>query len=182
MKNIFLHLGFIFILIGCSIICVDKVSASINNYYNDVNESNEIISLVHSNYNDFKIKSLEIKNDIEEVSKSFNIYLEEFQIVNEEISNKVIKVENGINDLSETINNMINYCVYDLNDGLMDKECSSFKINFNNMMDSYSKMINVYNEVIKEYNEYSILNGKEHVLDYNQKLDESIEIASAKLK
>ena len=182
MKNIFIHLGFVFILVGFSIIFVDKASASINNYYNDVNESNEIISLVHSNYNEFKINSLEIKDDIIDVSNSFKFYLDDFQVVNPGIIEKVKKVEDGINNLSVTVDNLITYCVYNLNDEVMDNECDSFKINFNNMMESYSTMINVYNDVIKEYNEYSDLNGKEHALEYNQDIDDSIKAASAKIK
>ena len=182
MKNIFLHLGFILILAGCSIIFVDKVSASINSYYDDVNESNKIISMVHNNYSDFKINSLNIKNSIVDVSSTFNFYLDDFDVVNVEIVNKVKKVEDEINALYPTIDNLINYCVYDLNDEIMNNECDSFKINFTNMLESYNKMISVYNDVIKEYNEYSDSNGKEHVLEYNYNLDNSIVMASSKIK
>ena len=182
MKNIFIHIGFILILIGTSIIFVDKASASITSYYNDVNESNEIISLVHSNYNQFKTSSLEIKDYLVDVSESFDVYLDEFESNNQDIVNKVKKVEEEINGLSPTIDNLINYCVYDLNDEVMDNECDSFKINFNNMMESYTKMISVYNDIIKEYNEYSQLNEKEPVLEYQQNIDNSIEAAIAKLK
>lgn len=181
MKNIFVHLGFVLILIGLSIIFVDKVSASMTNYYNDVNESNEIIELVHSNYNEFRVKSLKVKDSIVVVSKSFNIYLEEFIIVNNDISNKVKQVESEINNLSNNIDNLINYCVYDLNNEVMVNECDSFKINFNNMIKSYDEMINVYNSVITKYNDYSILNGRESIEQYSGNIDYSIKEAITKL-
>ena len=181
MKNIFIHLGFIFILVGCSIIFIDKASASINNYYDDVNKSNEIIINVHNNYNDFKESSLVIKDNIIDVSKSFNFYLDDFQIKNVDILEKVKKVEKDINSLSTVVNNLIDYCVYDLNDEIMDNECSSFKINFKNMLDSYSKMVDVYNDVIKKYNDYSLLNGRELVDEYSENIDEEVEVAIAKI-
>ena len=182
MKNIFLHLGFIFRLAGLSIICVDKVSASIKDYCNDVDKSNEIIESIDNNYRLFKEKSLDVKNGIVEVSKSFVIFLEDFPNVNQEIELKVQKVENEINELSTTTDLLIDYCNYNLNNNKMDNQCSSFKLNFNNMMNSYEEMIGVYNGVIKEYNEFSVANGRETIGEYNEKINPSIVEASAKLK
>lgn len=178
MKNIFIHLGFIFILIGCSIICIDKVSASINNYYNDVNKSNEIVESVNNNYTEFKEKSLNVKNGIVEVSKSYNLYLEEFPKVNQTISTKVKQVEETINSLSTTTDSLLESCQYDLNNSVMKNQCNSFKINFRNMMNSYDEMIIVYNNVINTYNEYSLRNGKEQIEEYKGNLDASIVAAN----
>lgn len=182
MKNIFIHLGFVLILIGTSIICVDKVSVGINDYYSDVNKSQYIIDSVYSNYDDFKNKSLIVKDEIVDVSKSFNIYLEEFPEKNEEILNKINKVESSINDLSVTTNNLIDYCSYNLNNSAMDNKCSSFKTNFVNMIESYDKMINVYNDVVKAYNDYSIENGKDLVEEHNNRLNSSIVAASTSIE
>lgn len=182
MKNIFLHLGFILILAGLSIICVDKVSASIKDYYSDVEKSNEIVEIVNTNYNTFKDKSIEVKSGIVEVSKSFNLYLEDFPKKNEEIVLKVKKVEEDINELSTTTDTLLNYCEYNLNNNVMDKQCASFKTNFNNMMDSYEEMLKVYNDVINSYNDFSKENGKVSIEEYKENLDSSIVEASAKLK
>ena len=178
MKNLFIHLGFIFILAGCSIICIDKVSASINNYYNDINKSNEIVEEVNNNYTEFKEKSLNVKNGIVEVSKSYNLYLEEFPNINQTINTKVKKVEETINSLSTITDSLINNCQYDLNNNVMKNQCNSFKINFRNMMDSYEEMVKVYNDVINTYNEYSLRMGKDQIEEYNSNLDSSIVAAN----
>lgn len=182
MKNIFIHLGLILILIGSSIIIVDRVSASINDYCSDVDKSKDIIENVSKNYDEFKTKSIIIKDGIVEVSKSFNIYLEDFSTVNVDILNKVNNVEKNINDLNTITDNLINYCDYELNDAKMNNQCSSFKINFNNMIDSYEEMIEVYNGVINTYNDYSKQNGKDTIELYKSNLDSSIVMASTKLK
>lgn len=182
MKNIFLHLGFLLILSGFSVICVDKVSASIKDYCNDVDKSNEIVESIDSNYKIFKEKSLNVKNSITEVSKSFVLFLEDFPSINPSIELKVQKVENEMNELSSSTDLLIDYCNYDLNNPIMDNQCSSFKDNFNNMINSYEEMIKVYNGVIKEYNDFSSVNGMEHIDEYREKLNSSIVEASAKLK
>ena len=178
MKNIFIHLGFVFILVGCSIIFMDKVSASISDYYNDVNKSNEIVESVNNNYNEFKDKSLNVKNGIIDVSKSYNLYLEEFPNVNQTISTKVKTVEETINNLSDITNHLLENCQYELNNSVMKNQCNSFKINFRNMMDSYEEMITVYNKVINTYNEYSLRNGKEQIEEYKSNLNSSIVAAN----
>lgn len=182
MKNIFMHLGFVLILAGLSIICVDKVSASINDYYSDVEKSNEIVETIDKNYKSFKEKSISVKNDIVEVSKSFNLYLEDFPKENEGIVLKVQKVESDINELSTITDTLLDYCNYDLNNIVMDNQCASFKTNFNNMMSSYEEMIKVYNGVIDSYNDFSNKNGRENIEVYKENLDSSIVEAVVKLK
>lgn len=177
-----MHIGFIFIMIGCSIIFIDKVSASINDYVKDIDKSNEIVDKVDFNYNEFKNKSVIVKDSIVEVSKSFVIYLEEFPSVNVEIKEKVLTVEKEINDLNPIIDELLNYCHYDLNNSKMNSQCESFKINLSNMMESYDKMIEVYNDVIGEYNVYSVANGKEQMLEYNNNINSSIVEAVKELK
>ena len=182
MKNIFLHLGFLFIMFGISIIFIDQVSASINEYYDDVNKSNEIIDEVGINYSLFREKTLIIKDKIVDVSKSFNIFLDDFLGKNVEILEKVNDVEKEINSLSDTTNDLINYCQYELNNNVMNTQCSSFKTNFTNMINSYEEMIKVYNDVIDTYNNYSIQNDLATVDNYVNGLNTSIMMANAKLK
>ena len=182
MKNLFLHLGFIFIISGLSIVCVDKVSESIKDYCNDVDKSNEIVEQIDSNYKVFKEKSLDVKNSIVDVSKSFVIFLEDFPSINSEIELKVQKVENEINELSSTTDLLLDYCNYDLNNQVMNNQCSSFKVNFISMIDSYEEMLKVYNSVIKEYNDFSKTNGRESIDEYSEKLNSSIVEACAQIK
>ena len=68
---------------------VDSASASIKNYYEDIEESKKIINDVDTLYNDFKKSAVDVKNGIVDISKSFNIYFDDFEKVNKEIKAKI---------------------------------------------------------------------------------------------
>lgn len=174
MKKIFIHIGLVLILSGFSLIFIEKVSASIDNYYNDIDKSNKIIDTVEKDYSEFKEKALSIKKSIVDVSKMFNIYLNEFKEKNVDILKNVNIVESRINEISDISLNIVNNCKYDLNSKKMEKNCESFKINYLNMIDSYNKMIEVYNKVIGEYNNYQIKKGLEPIDKYELKISSSI--------
>lgn len=161
MKGLFIHTGFVLILIGLSIICVDQVSANINNYYADLEKSKEIVKSVDDNYSKFKEGAKKVKESISNVSLSFDFYLDEFETANADIKEKIIIVESEIENLNVTANSLIDSCKFNLNDIQMDNKCSSFKMNYGNMINSYDEMIEQYNKVIKFYNEYALSNGKQ---------------------
>ncbi len=174
LKMLFIHSGFVFIILGISIICIDKVSANIKNYYDDLEKSKEIQKSVNEQYQVFKEGASKVKSSIGVVSSSFNFYLEEFDTKNIEILEKVSNVEKEIEELNETAKLLTNNCKYNLNNNVMNNECSSFKINYKNMISSYDEMVEKYNSVIDYYNEYAKKNNKEIVNKYLNNLSDNV--------
>ena len=174
LKMLFIHAGFIFIIFGVSIICVDQVSATIRNYYDDLEKSKEIIKNVDEQYRIFKEEAASVKDSIESVSTSFSFYLDEFENENNKIIEKISKVEEEIEKINIIANTLTINCKYDLNNLSMDNQCNSFKINYKNMISSYEEMIKQYNSVIDYYNEYAIKNDKEIAENYTNKLSENV--------
>ncbi len=174
LKMLFIHAGFIFIIFGISIICIDQVSATIRNYYDDLEKSKEIIKNVDEQYKIFKDGATNVKESIDVVSSSFNFYLDDFENENSKIMKNISNVEEEIEKLNITASALINNCNYDLNNSFMDNQCSSFKINYKNMISSYEEMIKQYNSVIDYYNEYAIKNDKETVDSYTNQLSDNV--------
>lgn len=147
-------MGLVLIIVGFSLIFVDNVSAGINDYYADVNKSKEIMFTVFEDYVKFENGAIDIKNEIVDVSKALDIYLEDFPIKESLIVEKINIVENDINNINLTSLELINMCKYDLNNNSMNSKCNNFKKNYVRMIDSYKKMIIVYNDVLNSYNEF----------------------------
>lgn len=171
MKNVFIHLGVLLIIIGSSIGFADNASLSIDSYYDDIYKSNAIIKHVNVNYSTIKDKVLIVKNNIVETSKMFNVYFEEFDNKNTEIVNNIKKVEESIKEIVDPSVELNDYCQYELNDNVMNNQCDSFRINIKNMIDSYKELIKVYNDVIKSYNEFASNNGRNLVLEHEENID-----------
>ena len=133
---------------------IDNVSASINDYYTDLEESKKIVDNININYNDFKEKSIEVKDGIKDISTSFDFYLEEFDTKNKDLLIKINNIENSIIEISDISIKLNSECKYDLNNKNLENKYNNYKINYKNMIDSYNEMIDVYNEVINSYNEY----------------------------
>ena len=182
MKGFFIHTGFVLILIGLSIICVDQVSANINNYYADLEKCKQIVKSVDINYTKFKDGANKVKDAIGDVSLSFDFYLDDFESANSVIKKKIIIVEQEIENLNMTADSLINSCKYNLNDSFMDSECNSFKINYGNMISSYNEMIEQYNKVIKYYNDYALENGKHSEQLYISNLGDEVKLIIDNIK
>ena len=174
MKNFFIHLGFIFIIMGVSVICVDKVSANIKKYYADLDRSKEIINNVENNYEEFVNGAIHVKDGIVDVSKSFKIYFDDFSKKNDEIILKIQSVEKSINDLNEISFNLIDNCKYDLNNLSMNNKCKTFKTNYIRMINSYKEMLDEYNMVIGYYNDYAKKHKKSDCSLYDSGVDFSV--------
>ena len=164
---------------GASVMLIDKVSASIKNYRNDLNKSYEIIKAVNDDYDTFVEKAKEVKENIIVVSKSFNFYLDKFLKKNKDLVAKINKVEETINELDDISYRIINNCKYDLNNSSMEAKCKSFYNNYPNMIDSYNKMLEEYNSVIKRYNTYASKVKKKKVALYEYNLTNSEKIIEA---
>lgn len=174
MKKIFLHIGFLFIITGISILLIDNVSASINSYYNDLEESKKITDNINNNYNLFKEKSINVKDNIKDMSISFNFYLDEFDEKNIGIIKKINEIEDEIIEISNISIELGNDCKYELNNKNLDNKCNNYKINYKNMIDSYNEMISVYNEVIDSYNEYQKELNKFEVNNYKSRIEKNV--------
>ena len=133
MKKVMLHLGFLFIISGISILLIDNVSASINNYYDDIEKTKEIVASVNKEYSDFKQKSIDVKVDIVDVSKKLNIFYDKFDSENIEIKNVINKIENEIKEITTITENLKEYCDYKINNQLIKNKCESYKSNYKNM-------------------------------------------------
>lgn len=134
---------------------IDKVSASIKDYQDDIDRSNEIVSSIDKDFSEFLIIAEDVKKDILDVSKSFDFYLNQFLDKNIELMKKVGNIEDKINSLNELSNRMIENCKYDLNNSSMDSKCSSFEKNYVNMIASFKTMVDKYNSVVDTYNAYA---------------------------
>lgn len=173
MKNIFVHLGFLLIILGVSLIFVDSVSASINNYYDDIEESKRIIKNVDTLYEQFKEDAIDVKNGIVDISKSFNVYFDDFDKANKSITEKIENVKEKINQVNVVATDLINNCRYQLNDINMNNQCKNFKINYTNMMSSYETMVDQYNKVITSYNNYATRKGKVSIAIFSKEIEGS---------
>lgn len=171
MKNIFIHLGIIFILIGFSLIAVDEVSAQIKNYYDDIEASKEIKKNVNDYYDQFKNKALDVKKEIVDTSSSFNIYFEDFTKSYITISNKMDNVKSKITDLDDISQKLFNYCRYDLNDSVMNNKCKSFKTNYKNMYNSFQTMVDNYNKIVNSYNTYATKKKLNSISPYQKEIE-----------
>ena len=154
MRKFFIHLGFLFIIAGLSIICVEKVSANINEYYADINRSKEIFNAVESDYNEFVSNASLVKNNMVNVSNALDVYLEEFPEKESLIVEKIKVVDENINSLKEISLRIVENCKYELNNKAMENKCSNFILNYNRMIESYKVMVREYNKVIDSYNDY----------------------------
>lgn len=177
MRKMFIRIGFLLILAGMSISMVDVVSANINDYYSDLEESKNIVSSVNQNYEAFKQKSVSVKDNIVSLSQHFNIFLEEFEEKNEKIVPKINLIEEEIKNISTLTIDLKKYCDYDINNQNIKNKCNSYKNNYKNMIDSYNEMIKVYNSVIDSYNEYLIENEKEPMSNYKSNIGSEISAA-----
>ena len=155
MRKYTFYIGFLLILCGLSLICVDQVSAGIDNYYEDIGIGKDIINGVNDNYSEFKKIALEIKDEIVDVSKYLNSYLEDFAENSQEVETKVIDIEKKIVEIDLYANSLINMCSYEIIDENMANQCTSFKTNYNNMISSYNNMITQYDSVVSAYNNYA---------------------------
>lgn len=174
MKKFFIHLGFLFIIAGISVICVENVSATINNYYADIDRSKEITAEVEKSYKDFNDGALDVKESVIGVSKTFDVYFEEFPKVKDEIVEKIHVVESKINNLNEVSLNLIDKCEYDLNNLAMNNKCKSFKLNYVRMIESYEEMVSEYGKVIESYNKYALEHEKEVYELYKGEIDYTV--------
>ncbi len=173
MRNIFIHLGFVFIIFGVSLMFVDHASASIKNYYDDIEESKRIVKKVDYYYEEFKTGAIDVKNSIVDISKLMNIYLDDFDKESTKIEEKIDLVKEKIYRLNITANELINDCRYNLNNKSMNNKCQSFKNNYMNMYDSYGLMIEQYNTVIDSYNKYAVNKGKKNLELLSKEIEES---------
>ncbi len=168
MRKIFLHLGFLFIIAGISIICIDKVNASINRYYYDVEKSRQITESVSEDYLTFKDTALNVKEKVENVSKSLSVFLDSFEEENIKIVGMINDIEKDINGLDELKNRIKENCGYNLNDVNMKNKCESFDLNYGNMITLYDDMLVQYNKVLKSYSEYKEIEFNEYVSKLNK--------------
>ncbi len=163
MRKIFIHLGFLFIIAGMSIICIDKVNASINRYYFDVEKSKEIVEEVKNDYLTFRSSALTIKNKVEDVSKSLSVFLDSFEEENIKIIEKINDVEKNIESINILKSRLEVNCSYDINNINMSNNCESFNLNYKNMINSYNDMLAQYNKVLKKYSEYKNIEYNEYI-------------------
>ena len=161
MRKYTFYIGFLLILCGLSLLCIDHVSASIDNYYEDVEIGKDIINSVNSDYSDFKKIALEIKDDIVYVSKYLNSYLEDFADNSHEVEAKVAEIENKLVEIDLYVDNLISMCSYEIIDENMVNQCNSFKTNYKNMVNSYKFMIIQYDNVVDAYNTYAESKGRD---------------------
>ena len=180
-KGSIIHLGFIFIIAGISIICIENVSASIKNYYEDIGRSKEIIKKVNEDYETFKTITVDVKNNIVDVSKTLNVYLDEFTNKNEVIKQKIEKVEENITELNKVSKRLINNCKYNINNKSMISKCQSFKINYKNMSESFDEMIKEYNKVINTYNVYAKKKNNKELPLYESEIQNDLNILKEKI-
>ena len=178
MRNIFIHLGFIFIFFGISLAFVDHASASIKNYYDDIEESKKIIKKVDYYYDEFKNDAIDVKNSIVDVSKLMNVYLDDFKKANVKINEKISLVKEKLDKINITSNELINNCRYDLNNKNMNNKCQNFKTNYLNMYSSYESMIEHYNKLVESYNNYAKKKGKGNIELLSGEIEESKRIIS----
>ena len=174
MKKVFIHLGLLFIIFGLSILLVDSISSSLNSYYNDLEESKKITDNINNNYNLFKEKSINVKDNIKDMSISFDFYLDEFDEKNVGIIKKINDIEDEIIEITNISIELGNDCKYELNNKNLDNKCNNYKINYKNMIDSYNEMISVYNEVIDSYNEYQKELNKFEVNNYKSRIEKNV--------
>lgn len=152
-------------------ICVDKVSANINDYYADINRSKEIYTAVESDYKEFVSSASGVKSHMVDVSDSLDVYLEEFPNKESLIVEKIQVVDEDINSLKEISLRIIDNCKYELNNNAMENKCNNFILNYNRMIESYKVMVSEYNKVIDSYNNYK---GKDVYKYYTGGVDYSI--------
>ena len=163
MRKIFIHLGFLFIIAGMSIICIDKVNANINKYYFDVEKSKAIVEEVNNDYLTFRNSALTVKNKIEDVSKSLSVFLDSFEEENIKIIEKINDIEKDIENIDILKNRLEVNCNYDINNMNMSNKCESFNLNYQNMINSYDDMLVQYNKVLKIYSEYKNIEYSEYI-------------------
>ena len=169
-----MYLGVLLILCGVSLLCVDHVSANINDYYADVQMSTSIIENINSNYSNFKEGAYNVKKSISEVADNLKCYYEDFAGVYEELALSVSKVKNDIDDLTRVSTEIIQDCSYDINDENMMLQCKNFNTNYLNMVRSYEKMINEYKEYIISYNEFASTRDLDNLEFTDSKLDQAV--------
>lgn len=172
MKNPLIHIGILFILLGLSFFFIKVANAAINDYYSDVDKSHEIVKSVEDNYSLFMDNANSVKNTIIDVSKSYNFYLVQFVEKSKLLQTKFNTVEQNIDNINKYTKELINNCKYDLNNSLMDSKCSSYKINYVNMIESYKEMIDEYNKVVDSYNLYAKKHGISVIKKYEYNLKE----------
>lgn len=173
LRNIFIKLGFIFVIISGSIIFYKEVSYSISKYNADVAKGNEVIVSIDKDYATFNEIVPSYKEDIVVVSNLLNLYYDDFLAKNSSIIEKIEIVSSELNSLVESVSELSNNCKYDLNATVHDK-CNNFYVNFKSMIDAYFEMINAYNNVVEQYNVYANKNGKKNVSKYDSKLSNEL--------
>lgn len=166
MKKVFFHGGLLLILLGLSIICVDTVSAAIKSYCDDLDKSSAIVREVNDDYDSFMESAKSVREDIIDVSKSFDFYLNQFSKQNVVLLEKIHNIESKIDNLNDLSKNMIDNCEYDINNPVVENKCSSFKKNYKNMVQSYYTMIDEYNIVLDTYNNYAEKNNAKKIDKY----------------
>ncbi len=174
MRKFIVYLGVLLILCGVSLICVDHVSANINDYYADVQMSTSIIENVNSNYSIFKEGAYNVKMSISEVADSLDCYYEDFVDVYEGLDLSVSKVKDDIASLTEVSRELNKNCAYDINNENMILQCKNFNINYLNMVKSYEKMLEEYNAYITSYNDFASKRDLDTIEVKEMKLDQDV--------
>lgn len=172
MKNPLIHIGILFILLGVSSFFIKVVNAAIKDYYSDLDKSHEIVKNVEDNYSLFMDTANNVKNTIVDVSKSYNFYLVQFVEKSKTLQSKFNTVEQEIENINGYTKKLIDNCKYDLNNSLMDSKCSSYKVNYINMINSYKEMIDEYNKIVDSYNTYAKKHGVSVTKKYEYQLSE----------
>lgn len=173
-KNYFIKIGILLIFIGLIIVSYKQVSSYISLYNEDIKRSNEILVSINNDYSSFNEVVPKYKENVVVVSKSLNVYYDEFLIKNTTILKSIETVNNDLESILFEAERMSNNCKYDLNNEMMKQKCNNFVINYKSMVDVYSAMIKQYNGVVMQYNSYATKNGKQNIMVYESDLEDKL--------
>ena len=170
-RKLFIIVGVLLICIGVGMIGYEKLSFLYDSYIADVDKSKEIVTIVDNDYKAFNSMVSDYKEDIVLVSKSLDVYYDEFSSKNENILKNINNVKLKLESISPINDRMSINCKYDLNNLVMEQQCDMFSINYNSMIDAYVEMVSEYNNFVEKYNEYAVNNGKGVVNLFNDSLN-----------
>lgn len=151
-------------LIGITLIISGFIFMFISSVKQDQKEMNSRMKKIISSYDDFSSDIEKFNETRDLIHNEFldKVYYETLEQNDTSYKNKLYEYEKLVSTISKNSKTLRNYCKGDVYYSSSDanSKCASFKLGYEEMVNTFVEDINIYNTNIKNYNNYLDSEGK----------------------
>ena len=151
-------------LIGIMLIICGLIFMFISSVKKDQKEMNSRMEKIISSYDDFSTNIEKFNTTRDSIHNEFldKVYYETLEQNDTSYKNKLYEYEKLVSTISKDSKTLREYCKGDVYYSSSDanSKCTSFKLGYEEMVNTFVDDINIYNTNIKDYNAYLDSEGK----------------------